>query len=148
MPHKPIENSETSVPKILFLLFKYCSSAIWYGLATCGLKVQTKKKKSRLLVKRKIWCSTHLVTITRTYSVPPDHLFLDRSPNIGPLISRSKLDKFKNCWNKSFRTSKILTLLYELFSNLLIFQRDMSGRRLGALANNIGDRGVVRNKMK
>jgi hypothetical protein len=26
-----------------------------------------------------------------------DHLFLDRSPNIGPLISRGELDKFKNC---------------------------------------------------
>ncbi len=29
--------------------------------------------------------------------VPPDHLLLDRSPNIGPLTSRWELDKFKNC---------------------------------------------------
>ncbi len=35
----------------------------------------------------------------------PDHLLLDRSPNIGPPISRWELDKFINCWNKSFRTS-------------------------------------------
>ncbi len=35
-----------------------------------------------------------------SYKVPPDLLLLDRSPNIGPLISRWKLDKFKNCWNK------------------------------------------------
>ncbi len=65
-----------------------------------------------------------------------DHLLLDRSPNIGPLISRWELDKFRNCWNKSFRTSKILTLLYLQFSNLLIFQWDMSGPRLGTLSNN------------
>ncbi len=36
---------------------------------------------------------------------------------------------------KSFRTSKILTLLYQQFSNLLISQRDKSGPRLGALSN-------------
>ncbi len=70
------------------------------------------------------------------FIVPPDHLLLDRSPNIGPLISRWELDKFKNCWNKTFRTSKILTILYQIFSNLLIAQRDMSGPRLGALSNN------------
>jgi ATP-dependent DNA ligase len=29
--------------------------------------------------------------------VPPDHLSLERSRNIGPLISRWELDKFKNC---------------------------------------------------
>jgi hypothetical protein len=68
----------------------------------------------------------------------PDQLFLDRSPNIGPLISRWELDKFKNCLNKSFRTFKILTLLYQQSSNLLIPQRDLSGPRLGALSNNRG----------
>jgi hypothetical protein len=68
--------------------------------------------------------------------LPPDHLLLDRSPNIGPLISRWELDKFKNFRNNSFRTSKILTLLYQQFSNLLISQRDMSGPRLRALSNN------------
>jgi hypothetical protein len=66
----------------------------------------------------------------------PNHQLLDRSPNIGPLISRWELDKFKNCQSKSFRTSKILTLLYQQFSNLLISKRDMSGPRLGALSNN------------
>jgi hypothetical protein len=54
----------------------------------------------------------------------PDNLLLDRCPNIGPLISRWERDKFKNCWNKSFTTSKILTLLYQQFSNLLISHRD------------------------
>ncbi len=53
-------------------------------------------------------------------ALPPDHLLLDSAPNIGPLISLWELDKFKNCWNKSFRASKILTLLYQQFSNLLI----------------------------
>ncbi len=77
------------------------------------------------------WITIH----GRKRDVPPDHLLLDRSPNIEPLISRWELDKFKNCWNKSFRTSRILTLLYQQFSNLLISQRDMGGPRLGALSN-------------
>jgi hypothetical protein len=77
----------------------------------------------------------------KTCLVPPDHLFLDSAPNIGPLIFRWELDKFKNCWNKSFRPSKILTLLYQQFSNLLIFQRDMSGPRWGTLSNNRWSRG-------
>ncbi len=47
-----------------------------------------------------------------------------------------ELDKFKNCWNKFFRTSKILTLFYQQFLNLLISQRDMSGPRLGTPFNN------------
>jgi hypothetical protein len=68
--------------------------------------------------------------------VPHNHLSLDRSPNTGPLIPCWELDKFKNCWNKSFRTCKILTLLYQQFSNLLISQRDMSGPKLGALSKN------------
>jgi hypothetical protein len=68
--------------------------------------------------------------------VPHDHLLLDSASDIGPPISRWELDKFKNCWNKSFRSSKILTLLYQQFSNLSISQRDMSGPRLGALSKN------------
>jgi hypothetical protein len=65
-----------------------------------------------------------------------DHLLFDSVPNIGPLISCSELDKFKNCWNKSFIISRILTLTYQQFSNLLTSQRDMSGPRLGTLPNN------------
>jgi hypothetical protein len=30
-------------------------------------------------------------------SLPPDHLLLDTAPNLGPLISRWKLHKLKNC---------------------------------------------------
>jgi hypothetical protein len=67
---------------------------------------------------------------------PPNHLLLDSAPSIGPLIFRWELDKFKSCWNKCSRTSRILTLLYQQFSNLLISQRDMSGPRLGALSTN------------
>jgi hypothetical protein len=77
-----------------------------------------------------------ILELLRTLELPPDHLLLDSAPNIGPLISRWELDIFKNCWNKSFRTFEILTLLYQRFSNLLISQRDMSGPRLGALSNN------------
>ncbi len=77
-----------------------------------------------------LWCSSE---------IPSNLLLLDRSPNFGPLISRWEPDKFiKNFWNKSFRSSKILALLYQQFSNLLISQRDMSGPRLGALSNNRG----------
>jgi hypothetical protein len=68
--------------------------------------------------------------------IPLNRLLLDNAPNLGPLISRWELDKFKNCWNKSFRTFKILTLLYQQFSNLLISQRDVSGPRLGVLSKN------------
>ncbi len=94
-----------------------------------------------------MWASIKVINIVISYvfvtfkdsdisSVPPDHLLLDRSSNIGPVISCWELDKLKNCWNKSFRTSKILTLFYQKFSNLLISQRDMSGPRLGTLSNN------------
>jgi hypothetical protein len=74
----------------------------------------------------------------------PDHLILDSAPNIGPLISRWELDKFKNCRNKSYRTSKILTLLCQQFSNLLISQRDMSGPRLETLSNNRWSGGIYK----
>ncbi len=70
------------------------------------------------------------------HTIPHDHLLLDSAPNIGPLISRWEPDKVKNCWNKSFRISKSMTLLYQQFTNFLISQRDMSGPRLGALSNN------------
>jgi hypothetical protein len=76
------------------------------------------------------------------HGVPPDHLFLDSVPNLGPLISRWKLHKFKNSQNKSFRTSKILTLLYQQSSNLLVSQPDMSGPRLGTLSNNRWSGGI------
>ncbi len=82
--------------------------------------------------------------INPIWRIPHDHILLDRSPIIGPLISRWELDKFKNGWNKSFRTSKILTLLYQQFSNLLIFQRYMSGPRLGAPSNNRWSEGILR----
>jgi hypothetical protein len=61
---------------------------------------------------------THVFSVMDEY--PPDHLLLGRSSNIGPFISRWELDKFKNCWNKSFRASKIQTLSYQQFSSLLI----------------------------
>ncbi len=76
------------------------------------------------------------ISFPQPTTVPLDHILFDRSRNIGPLISCWELDKLKNCLNKSFRTSKILTLLYQQFSNLLISQRDMNGPRLGALSNN------------
>jgi hypothetical protein len=28
---------------------------------------------------------------------------LDSAPNLGPLISRWEINKFENCWYKSFR---------------------------------------------
>ncbi len=80
-----------------------------------------------------------------TQLVPLNDLLLDNAPIIGLLISRWELEKFKNFWNKSFRTSKTLTLLYLQFSNLLISQRDMSGPRLGAMSNNRWSGGTLRN---
>ncbi len=69
--------------------------------------------------------------------VTPDHLLLDSALNIGPLTSYWELHKFKDCWNKSIRSSKILTFLYQKFSNFFISERSMSGPRLGALSNNM-----------
>jgi hypothetical protein len=99
-----------------------CSELLWRSISSCSFS--------------KHGSSCAVTSSRRNVILPPDHLLLDRSPNIGPLKSRWELGKFKNCWNKIFRTSKILTLLYQQFSNLLIFQRDMSGPRLGALSNN------------
>ncbi len=65
----------------------------------------------------------------------PDHLLLKSVPNLEPLISRWEINKFENCWNRSFRTAKILTLLYQQFLNCLISQQDMSGPSLGTLSN-------------
>ncbi len=71
-------------------------------------------------------CNLHKTKrLPKTKILPPDPLLLDRSPNIGPLISRWELDKFKTCRNKSFRTSKTLKLLYQQFPNLLISQQDI-----------------------
>jgi hypothetical protein len=40
-----------------------------------------------------IW---HMYAATK-HGLPSDHLLLDRSPNLGPLISRWELEKFENC---------------------------------------------------
>ncbi len=41
--------------------------------------------------------------VFRSYSIyPPDHLFLDSAPNIGPFISRWELEKFKNLLKQKF----------------------------------------------
>jgi hypothetical protein len=64
-------------------------------------------------------------------------LILDHSYLVGNLTN-SKIAE------KSFRTSKILTLLYQQFSNLLISQRDMSGPRLGTLSNIRWLRGITK----
>ncbi len=114
-----------------------------------------RKKKTNnqeeLWIKRDLWLQNNFTGVIIPYvmkyfmskcgkidntTTNPRSPILDRSPNVGPLISRWELDKFKNCWNISCRTSKILTLLYPQFSNLLISQRDMSSQRLGALSKN------------
>jgi hypothetical protein len=133
------EKSLTTHCENIKTLLALSKSHHWDG----GLKLQR-----TIYVKDCCWChprcSRHHQLPTRhrhedvwsSYNIRPDHLLLDSAPNLGPLISRWELGKFKNCWNKSFRTSEILTLLYQQFSNLLISQTDMSGPRLGALSNN------------
>jgi hypothetical protein len=54
-----------------------------------------------------------------TYCIPPDHLSLDSAPNLGPLISRWEINKFKNCW---YKTVRILEVLKLCFSNFWICQ--------------------------
>ncbi len=67
--------------------------------------------------------------------VPPDHLFLDSAPNLGPLISHWEINKFENCWYKSVRILEVLKLLIQQFLNLSSSQRDISGPILGALSD-------------
>ncbi len=68
--------------------------------------------------------------------LPPDHLLLDSAPNLGLLISRWEINKFKNCWYKSVRILEVLNLLFEQFLNFPSSQRDMSGPTLGARSSN------------
>jgi hypothetical protein len=65
-------------------------------------------------------------SITYYWTVP---LILVHSYLVGNLTNSKML-------KRNFRTTIILTLLNQQFSNLLISQRDMSGPRLGALPNN------------
>jgi hypothetical protein len=65
--------------------------------------------------------------ITYYWTVP---LILDHSYLVGNLTNA----KFGE--TKAYRTSKILTLLYQQFSNLLISKRDMSGPRLRTQSDN------------
>ncbi len=82
------------------------------------------------------WSWTHAISPAVVRCVPPDHLFLESAPNLGPLISRLGINKFENCWRKSVRILKVLKLLFQQFLNLSRSQRDMSGPILGALSNN------------
>ncbi len=78
-----------------------------------------------------------------SYIMPPDHLFLDSAPNLGPLKSLWEINKFENCWYKSVsRTLEVLKLLFQQFLNLSSSQRDTSGPILETCPI-IGDRGVV-----
>ncbi len=54
----------------------------------------------------------------------PDHLLLDSTPNLGPLISCWEINSFENCWYKSVRIIEVLKLLFQQFLNLSSSQRD------------------------
>ncbi len=71
--------------------FQICPFALWSWDLSSELSCQDAENDQMDLV--------------HSTEIPPDHLSLDMSPNIGPLISRWELDKFKNRWNKSFKTS-------------------------------------------
>jgi hypothetical protein len=64
----------------------------------------------------------------------PDHLFLDRAPNLGSLISRWEINNFENCWHKSVRILEVLKLLLQQFLNSSSSRRDTSGPILGDLS--------------
>jgi hypothetical protein len=87
-------------------------------------------------------CTEPVGISAESLTLSPEHVSLNSAPNLGPLISCWELDKFKNCWNKCSRTSKIPKFLYQQFSNLLISQQDMSGPRLRALSNNMWSGGT------
>ncbi len=70
-------------------------------------------------------------------TLPPDHLLLDSAPNLGPLITRWEINKFKNCCYKSVRILEVLKHLFRQFLNLSSSKRDLSGPILGDLSNNM-----------
>jgi hypothetical protein len=82
------------------------------------------------------WNIYAIITLRSSWQLPPAHLLLDSAPNLGPLISLWEINKFENCWYKSFRILEALKLLFQQFLNLSSSQRDMSGPILGALSNN------------
>jgi hypothetical protein len=65
---------------------------------------------------------------------PPDRPILDSASNLGQLIFRWEINKFKNCWYNSVRILEFLKLLFQQFLNLSSSQRDMSGPILGHLS--------------
>ncbi len=69
--------------------------------------------------------------IVAVLDLPPNHLFLDSAPNLGPLISSWEINKLENCWYKSVRILEVLKLLFQQFLNMLSSQRDMNGPILG-----------------
>jgi hypothetical protein len=83
------------------------------------------------------WVSAQPGALTGSdvFKVIPDHQLLDSAPNLGPLISRWEINKFKNCRYKSVRILEVLKLLFQQFLNLSRSQRDMSGPILGSLSN-------------
>ncbi len=66
----------------------------------------------------------------------PDHLSLDRAPNLGPLISCWEINKFKNLSYKRVWILEVLKLLFQQFLNSSSSQWDTSGPILEALSNN------------
>jgi hypothetical protein len=111
----------------------------WADLENTWWFARRPGKRQKSILSDQLDTSVFLSTVEGLFTESigtPDHILLDSVPNIGPLIPRWELEKFQNCWNKSFRTFKILTLLCQQFLNLLISQRGMSGPRLGALSNN------------
>ncbi len=90
------------------------------------------KSGKRSHIVETILSSSHL----RTPYVPPDHLLLDSFPNLGPLVSRWEINKFKKlpiqkCHD--FRRSKAFV---PAIFNLSCSQGDVSGPILGDLSSN------------
>ncbi len=56
---------------------------------------------------------TKLYIQARFTYIPPDHLLLDSTSNLGPLISRWEINKFGNFGYKSVGISEVLKLLFQ-----------------------------------
>ncbi len=82
------------------------------------------------------------ISTTITQGLPPNHLWLDSAPNLGPLISRWEINKFENCWYKSVGIIEVLKILFHQFLNLSSSRRDMSGQILGGVSSNRWSRGI------
>jgi hypothetical protein len=128
------ENQECLIPRLTQLSSNRTS---WFSSWIVYTRLNSFKTNERLWVNSIRWLSSNIgVVPSQSDLVPPDHLLLDSSPNLRPLISCWEINKFENWWYKSVRNLEVLKLLFPQFLKFSSFQRDMSGPKLEDMSKN------------